>query len=163
MKFIYSLVPCSVKGSATSVSLSGGREDGVAQAVGSFGEMRFGCVHNWCRQCTAGRLLLRETPPRPGRAGGWVRGQKKVCVPKIGLKFPTPLMQATVRPKRSSVRVWWVPFTVTQKDPERAFPGARSRVTTLTYTRSDTTDTYLVHPPPAPPPPPAAFRPVLGE
>ena len=38
------------------------------------------------------RLLPKERPPPPG-VGGWgggsgVRGQKTVCVPKIGLKFP---------------------------------------------------------------------------
>ena len=37
---------------------------------------------------------VRRTPPppNPGGVGGWVRGQKKVCVPKITLKIPAPLI-----------------------------------------------------------------------
>ena len=34
--------------------------------------------------------MLEEKKPPPG--GGGVRGQKKVHVPKIGLKFPAPLI-----------------------------------------------------------------------
>ena len=34
---------------------------------------------------------FRRNPPSPKGAEG-VRGQKKVCVPKIGLKFPAPLI-----------------------------------------------------------------------
>ena len=37
-------------------------------------------------------LRRRPPPPQAARWGGRVRGQKEVCGPKIGLKFPAPLI-----------------------------------------------------------------------
>ena len=43
--------------------------------------------------CLRGRLqAFRQGEPPPPPVGGWGRGQQKVCVPEIGLKFPALLI-----------------------------------------------------------------------
>ena len=47
------------------------------------------CVEDGAHPST--RRLLKENPPTPTPpppVGGWVRGQKKVCVPEVGFQFP---------------------------------------------------------------------------
>ena len=45
--------------------------------------------------------------------GGWVRGQKKVCVPKINLQFQAPLINSICSP-RNNFLTWvggWVTWS----------------------------------------------------
>ena len=96
------------------------------------------CTHT---QCCRPRVVgvwrsgycLRRKNPHPGWVGGWVggwiRGPKKVCVPKISLKFPAPLINFIycLRKIFSDV-VGWVgrPGLARAPNPPPPLPGSLS-------------------------------------
>ena len=69
-----------------------------------------------CRGVPQTGCCLRRTTPPPG---GWVvRGPKKVCVPKIGLTFPAPLINFSFGLRK--IFLMWVGGSVGQPGLARA-------------------------------------------